>query len=239
MRRPDRSLLTLAVTGVALGAAAAAWAASAPTGNARAISLARAEVKAYARIPAETYTQTGFMQIDDEQGQASFFFFHWGATKLSHGYTWAAERGTVALAHDRVVWWRDDLTPSACKRAGLCRQVPVEMVLEHSGAYWAFGNAAHHTCFARLGGTEPTSVGATWDLASGRYSAPAFRARSVTLVYTFPWGNRVATETDKLSARTKLVESTRTVITGGHAVRASDAYPRKAPRAPKIRLCRA
>jgi len=238
MSRLRGSLVMGAIAGAALTAATVAWAATAPTGNVRAISLAREEVRAYARVPAERYTQTGFMEINDEEGQTSYFYFEWGKTRLASGFSWATEHALVALAHNRVVWWRDDLTPARCQ-VRICHQIPVEMVVERSGDYWAFGNATAHSCFVRLRGTEPVSVGAAWAETIGHYSAPVSGSRTVTLTYTYPYGRQVATESDALSATTHLVRTARTALSGGHTIRASSSYPLTAPPAPKVKLCSA
>jgi hypothetical protein len=228
----------LVAAGLSLSAATVAWAASGPTGNARAIAIARAEARAYTRIPAELYTETGLIGLNDQEGRTSYFAFKWGLTRLPRGWTWATEHGTVALHRGRVVWWRDELTPPPCTRVGICHQIPVEILAERSGAYWAFGDASRHTCFGRLRGTDPIVVGALLDRAVGQYRAPVLRAGTIRLTYTYPFGTgRSIRETDTLSARTHLGRSGRMVITGGHTIRFSQSYPAKAPAKPRVNLC--
>lgn len=153
---------------------------------------------------------------------------------------WATEHGVVALNQGRVVWWRDDLTPPPCTRVGVCHDIPVELLSERSGAYYAFGNAAKHTCFGRLRGNQPVAVGAQWNRVTGHFSAPVLRPGVIKLTYTYPLGKgESARETDTLSSRTHLLTSGRTVINGSHTIRFSTSQPTKAPPAPKVNVCAA
>jgi len=232
-----RRALALAV-GASLAVAGSALAASGPTGSKQAIAIARAQSRAYDKVPVEVYSQTGFIDMTDQEGKSSYFSFNWGQPKLPAGWVWASEHATVVLAKGRVVWWRDDLTPPACTGAGICHQVPVEILSEHSGAYYAFGSAASHTCFGTLRGTQPVRIGARWDQVGGHFSAPVFAAGVVKLTYTFPWSKgKSARETDTISSSTHLLRSTRIVIPGGHTIKSSELHPRKAPRAPTVNLC--
>jgi hypothetical protein len=228
------------VTGllVLLGGAASALAAGGPSGNSTAIAIARAEAHAYTQIRVERYTETGFVEMTDQEGRTSYFSFNWAQSKLSPGWVWATEHGVVALSHGRVVWWRDDLTPPACTAVGVCHQIPVELLSERRGAFYAFGNAAHHTCFGRLRGHQPVVVGAQWNRAAGHFSPPVFSPGAVKLTYTYSLGNgTTARETDTLSKRTYLLSSGRTVISGGHTIRFSTSHPARAPMAPKVNVC--
>lgn len=237
-----RAKVALAAAGSLLLSVGAVSALAAPTisGNRRAIAIARAEARAYTRVSVETYTETGDIQMNDAEGRSSYLTFSWGQAKLKRGWVWVREHSIVALRHGRVLWWRDDLTPPACRRAGICHQIPVDLVSERRGAFWAFGDAARHTCYGRLRGTQPVMVGDVWDRVLGHYSAPAFGRRTVRLTYTFPLGEgKTAREVDTLSSRTHLLESGHEVLPGGHTVRFSTGYPRKAPGAPRIANCRA
>ncbi len=221
-----------------LGGAASAFAAGGPTGNSKAIAIARAEAHAYTRIPVETYTENGFIEMTDQEGKTSYFRFNWAQTKLAPGWVWATEHGVVALSHGRVVWWRDDLTPPTCTAVGVCHQLPVELLSERSGAYYAFGNADRHTCFGRLDGNQPVVVGGRWSRVTGHFSAPVFGAGTVKLTYTYPDGRgRTARETDTLFSRTHLEKSGQIVINGSHTIRFSTGQPANAPNAPKVNLC--
>lgn len=220
-----------------LGAAASALAATGASGNAQAISIARAESRAYSRIHTVQYTETGFIEMTSLEGKSSYFHFSWGQTTLTPGWVWATEHGIVVLSHGRVVWWRDDLTPPSCT-SGFCHQVPVELLSEHSGAYYAFGSATSHTCFGRLSGSQPVTVGAKWNRVVGHFAAPVYGAGIVKLTYTYPWGKgRTARETDTLSASTHLEKSGRVVISGGHTFHFTFAKPAGARSAPKVNLC--
>lgn len=223
---------------VLLGCAASAFAAAGPTGNPKAIAIARAEARAYTRIGVETYTETGFMQMTDAEGKTSYVTFAWEQTKLRPGWVWATEHGVVALSHGRVVWWRDDLIPPPCTGAGLCHQIPVELLSEPSGAYYAFGNTAKHTCFGRLRGKQPVMVGVQWNRVIGHFSPPVFGPGVVKLTYTFPLGSgESARETDTLSSHTHLPTSGRSVINGSHTIRFSTSHPAAAPSTPNVNVC--
>lgn len=235
MRRRAAAVAGLVVL---LGGAGTALAASGVTGNSHAIALARAEARAYTHLRVVKYTQTGFIDMTDQEGKVSFLHYDWGQTTLKPGWVWATEHATAVLKHGRLVWWRDDLTPPPCTAAGICHQIPVEMIVDRSGDYFAFGRAGHTTCFGRLSGAQPQTVGNLWDRVYGHYLAPAFGAGVVRLTYTFPYGTgRHMRETDTLSTRTHLVKSARFVITGGHTIRESDTYPSTVPKAPTVKLC--
>jgi hypothetical protein len=192
----------------------------------------------YAQITVETYTETGFIEMTDQGGKTSYFNFNWDQAKLTPGWGWATEHGVAALSHGRVVWWRDDLTPPPCTGAGFCHQIPVELLSERRGAYYAFGNAARHTCYGRLRGSQPVVVGAQWNQVTGHFSPPVFGSGVVKLTYTYSLGKgKTARETDTLSSRTHLLMSGRTVIAGRHTIRFSTSHPAKAPAAPKVNVC--
>ncbi len=241
MRWPfrGRTWLWLAVAGPWLSATAVAWAAAGPTGDPQAIALARAEARAYTRIPAETYTQNGFIEMSDQEGSRSYLSYLWGQARLRPGWAWATEHGTIALSHGRVLWWRDQLTPPPCRAAGGCHQIPVELVAERAGAFWAFGDSASHTCFSPLRrGSTPVTVGQIADRIFGRFSAPVPGNGTVTLTYAFPYGRGATMRvTDIDSTSTHLTLSSRWVITGGHQTRSSYGYPLRAPAAPKVSRC--
>ena len=223
---------------VLLGGAASALAAGGPTGNSKAIAIARAEAHAYTQIRVERYTETGFIELTDQEGRTSYLSFNWDQPKLTAGWVWATEHGVVALSHGHVVWWRDDLTPRPCTGVGFCHQIPVELLSERGGAYYAFGNAAHHTCYGRLRGHQPVVVGAQWNRVAGHFSPPVFSPGVVKLTYTYPLGNgTTARETDTLSKRTYLPRSGRTVIAGGHTIRFSTSHPAQAPMPPTANVC--
>ncbi|HZU40033.1 MAG TPA: hypothetical protein VE992_03225 [Solirubrobacteraceae bacterium] len=220
-----------------LAGAASALAASGATGNAHAIAIARSEARAYARIPAETYTETGYIQMDDQEGKTSFLRYYLGLAKLRPGYVWATEHGIVALRHGRVVWARDDLAPPPCTGVGACHQIPVELVMMKSGAYYAFGNAAHHTCFGRLSGGLPVTVGAPWSKVMGHYLAPVMGRHTIKLTYTYRLSTGASVrQTDTLSRTSYLMKSSR-IAAGGLHVSYRARQPAKAPRAPRINLC--
>lgn len=238
-RCPGRRWLWLAVAGLWLSATAVAWAAAGPTGDPKAIALARAEARAYTRIPAENYTQTGFIEMTDQEGRTSYLSYLWGQTRLRPGWAWATEHGTIALRRGRILWWRDQLTPPPCHLVGVCHQIPVELVAERVGAFWAFGDSANHTCFSRLRrGSTPVTVGEIADQTLGRFSAPVLGNGTVTLTYAIPYGRGATMHvTDIDSASTHLTLLSHWVITGGHQTRSSFDYPSRTPAAPKVNRC--
>ncbi len=161
----------------------------------------------------------------------------------------ARERATVGLKAGRVTWWRDDLTPLPCVDASLCgevasAQVPVELLVKPSGAYYAYGSRTGHGCFGRLGGSTPLRVGdRTWTLF-GEFEAPAAHGTTRLLKSSFPWGltGGSANETASVSIRTHLPVREQTQISppagagAPFAFTARFGYPSRA-RAPKVTLC--
>jgi hypothetical protein len=237
------------VTAGAVGllvATGSALASSSLTGNPQGITLAHTVLRAYSNVPVYTYTETGFVAMNSTLGRFSFFKWGWGSGVVPHGWVKASERGVVALRRGRVVWWRDDLTPTLppCKTT-LCSPIlPVEIVIDDAGAFYAFGSAASHTCYAHLSGATPFTLGGAGYTVTGRVSAPVHRAGVVLLTYIYPWGSaQTATETDRVSARTSLVTSARVSVARGAGHQAftfssNYSYPARAPGAPHLNLCK-
>lgn len=245
MRGCGASLLGL-LTAALLGAGAAP--AGAAGGDPDGISLARAVRVALARVPAESYEQTGFAYVFARQSPTPVFRWRWGGGPVG-GMVPARELATVGLKEGRVTWWRDDLTPLPCVEAALCgevaeAQVPVELVVEPAGAFYAYGSRAHHSCFGRLGGSTPLRSGdRTWTLF-GQFDAPAAHGTTQLLKSSFPWGltGGLASEMASVSMRSHLPVREQTTIVppaGAGApfgFTASFGYPVRA-RAPQVRLC--
>jgi hypothetical protein len=222
--------------------------ASAAGGAPDGISLARAVRIALARVPVETYEETGFAYVLSQQSPAAVFRWRWGGGPVA-GMVPARERATAGLSEGRVTWWRDDLTPLPCAEAALCgevaaAQVPVELVVLPSGAFYAYGTRASHSCFGRLGGSTPLRPGdRTWALF-GEFEAPAAHGTTELLKSSFPWGltGGRANESASVSMRTHLPVREETLIVPGSRVgtlfsfAASYGYPAHA-RAPQVTLC--
>jgi len=234
---------------MALGWAVVAAPATAPSGNAAGIALARSVKQTYATIPIESYAEHGFIWMAASEGKQSSFTWEFGQGPYRGLYP-ATEHGEVALRNGNVSWWRDDLNPGRCTAAGLCNQIPVEVVLSSSGLFYAFGDASHHTCYARLRGTAPFVVGKPVWSVYGDFQAPARTGANEILTSTYPWSIRgaqplMATEVDTLTpANTRLVTSRVTISAQpGHQAApftfsTSYSYPAAAAAQPAITLCR-
>jgi hypothetical protein len=229
----------LVVTGSALATSSLA-------GDPQGIKLGRAVLHAYSKIPVYTYTQSGFVAMNSALGKVSYFEWRWGNGGVPNGWVKASERGVAALRRGHVVWWRDDLTPKLprCSTTVCNHSAPVDIVVDHAGAFYAFGSAASHTCYTHLSGSTPFTAGGAGYAVAGRVSAPAHRGAAVLLTYTYPWSKtQTANETDTVSAATSLVTSGRVSVTPGAGHPAfrfnfSDRYPRSAPGAPHVNLCK-
>jgi len=208
------SLGLLAAAVLAAGAAPARGAGGAPEG----ISLARAVRVALAQVPAESYEQTGFAYMLSEQAPETVFRWRWGGGPLA-GMVPVLEQAAAGLSEGRVTWWRDELTPLPCGEAALCgsvtaAQLPVELVALASGNFYAYGTAARHSCFGRLGGSIPLRIGdRIWTLL-GEFSPPVLQGTTQLLKSTFPWGltGGTASETATVSMRTHRPVRTQTTI---------------------------
>lgn len=237
----------IVVVGLVVLVSAVTALAAAPSGDQQAIKLARAQVRAYSRIPALSFTRIGFAAMRDAEGSTSFFDWTWGQGVVPHGWAKATEHALLGVLGGRVAWWRDDLTPAPCTAPGFCFRIPVELAGERSGQFVAFGSASNHTCFSPLNGSTPIQVGARVDTVGGRFSAPVRRGGSVRLTYVFPWrglATQPATETDMLSARTLLDQSGRIRVARGpgrgrpaFTVSYSESYPAQAV-PPQINRCK-
>ena len=239
-----RSCATVVLVLSLAGSTAALAATPGASGNKKGIALARAKHKAYSKIGAELVTETGFVSMYSVEGKSSQFSWVWGTGRVPKGWSRATEHAIVALHNDRIVWWRDDLTPPPCTKPGICTGIPVEIVIDHAGAFYAYGNAASHTCFGRLTGTEPVAAGTLWDVVSGHYSAPVSHGSTLVLTHTYPWDKtQTATSIEDVSSHTDLdLGGSLKISRGGpgqpaFTVHYTNSQRAKAPKAPKVTLC--
>lgn len=231
----------LLLTGTAfVGVAAAA----APTGDPQGVALAKRVVAAYSKISGYTYRSTGFVVMYAVQGKFSVFEWRWGVGTRPRGWVRANERAAVAMRGGHVLWWRDDLIPQnpPCHARICSGSAPVDIVVDRSGAFSAFGSAAHHTCYGRLGGTTPYTFGGPAYTVSGTVAAPVRAGGSTLLRYSYAWGSQTAHETDTVSNATSLVSLAKVsvaAVRGAPAFSFHDnfAYPRSVGRAPRVNLC--
>jgi hypothetical protein len=205
-------------------------------GNAQGVKLARRALAAFSRLPAFTYTQRGFFQMNSAPGKTPNVSYYYGYGALHSGFVWAAEHGTVALRGDQVVWWRDDLTPLANPNG---HEVPVELVANGAGVFSALGNAGHHSCFTRVNGSAPFLSGGQAYSIVGRYENGSSPLRSV---YRWWQTNQLAFESDVISGSGLITSGRINVSPGsglaGFSVYFNNAFPGSAPPAPRINLCR-
>lgn len=233
-RRWLAGLCALACAGGALALAGGASASSPLQGNPQGIKLAQRSLAAFDRLPALSYSQRGFFQVNVRPGKNPNVSYYYGYGALHPGYAWAAEHGTVALHDGDVVWWRDDLAPLSGHGS------PVELVANSEGVFSALGNAAHHSCFDRVVGTVPYSYGGSAYSIAARYKNGTSPLRSV---YRWWETGQRAHETDTLASGSGLVTSgTVRVAPGaglaGFEIAFTNAYPGSPGAAPKIKLCR-
>lgn len=240
VRRCAAVVLMLSCAGTATAVAAAPG----PRGNAKGIALARAKHTAYSKIGAELVTETGFVSMYAVEGKTSQFSWMWGNGRVPRGWSRATEHAIAALHKDRLVWWRDDLTPPPCTSPGICARIPVEVVIDRAGAFYAYGNADSHTCFGRLSGSQPVAYGDLWDVVTGRYFAPVRHGNTLVLTRTYPWDKtQTATSIEDVSSRTDLdLGGSLKVSRGGpgqpaFTVHYTNSQRSKAPKAPRIKLC--
>lgn len=237
MRR--RWLVVVALAALCAPATASAVFAPSPiSGNPQGIKLAHQVMKAFGRIPAYRQSEQHFFQIKANR-KARTFSYLFGDPHHA-GYAWATEKATVALHHNRVVWWLDALTPSSGHSS------PVEFVVNRHGHYWAFGTPSNHTCFTKLGSSNsvPYRYGGLGYSIGGRMEEPRQTASTDILPYVYRWKMHLtATETDTIRRSSKLVLAGKIKINRheGSTVLAfsfANSYPRRAPRAPGVTLCR-
>ena len=228
--------------GLTLAAATTALAAvPAPTGDAGGIALARLMARAYVGVRGQSYSQRGFVWMAATEGKVSSFRWAYGSGP-SPGLSAATEHAVLALSHGKLVWWQDDLTPPRCT-TGLCTTaVPVQIVVDAQGLFYAFGGATKHTCYGHLQGTAPYVVGKPVWLVGGHFRAPVIAGGSERLTSTYPWGRtQTATEVDTVSRITHRLLRARVAVSGGSSpsfvYSASYRYRSRTPRAPQINVC--
>lgn len=228
----------LACSGGGFALATSAFAASPGNlqGNPQGISLARNALAAFSRQPAFNYVQRGFFQMNSAPGKTPNVSYYYGYGGLHPGFVWAAERGTVAMHSDQVVWWRDDLTPLSNPNG---HEVPVELVANGQGVFSALGNASHHGCYTRVSGSVPYPSGGQAYSIDGRYENGSSPLRSV---YHWWETGQVTSESDVISGG-GLISSGRIAVSpgaglAGFTVDFNNYYPGATPAAPSINLCR-
>ncbi len=242
--RCRKAIAPVAVGVIAL-CSAAGVASAALGGNARGIALARRVLHAMSTTRVAAYTQTGLVAMDSAEGKTSFFSWRWGAGGVPRGWVRATEHAVLVLNAGRVVWWRDDLVPQVprCHSALCGPTVPVEIVVNGQGHFYAFGSAAHHTCFSRLSGTTPYDFRAPAYFIRGLVSAPVGAGSTLRLSYRYVWsGPQYASETDLIAATTSRVLSGVVRVSGsgaasGFAFRFRYSYPTLVPTQPRVALC--
>lgn len=224
----------LAVAGGAFGASGSQG--PALQGNRQGIDLARRALAAFTSLPAFTYDQRGFFQMNSAPGATPNVSFYYGYGALHSGFVWAAEHGTVALHSNQVIWWRDDLTPLANPNG---HERPVELVANGDGVFSALGNAGHHSCFTRVTGSVPYPSGGQAYSIVGRYENGSSPLHSV---YRWWQTNQLASESDVISGSGLITSGRITVAPGaglaGFTVDFNNDFPGSAPPAPQINLCR-
>ncbi len=231
------ALAVLASAGAAQ-AAPARMAGTAMSGNPKGIKLAHEVMKAFAHIPVFGQTEQHFFQIKSN-AKAGTLYYRFG---LPHrpGFDWAREQATVAVSHNHVMWWMDQLEPIGG------HQSPVVLVVDKSGRYSAFGTPSHHSCFARIGSGSslPYRYGGLGYSIGGRMGAPRSGAKTEVLPYLYAWRmHQTAHESDTIERASKLVISGTVDVTRSDGKRAlafqfANTYPRRRPAAPKVKVCR-
>jgi hypothetical protein len=178
------------------------------------------------------------------EGKSSQFSWLFGTGHVPKGWSRASEHIVVALHSGRVLWWRDDLKPPPCTAPGICARIPVEVVVNHAGAFYAYGDTASHTCFGRLNGTVPVAIGGLWYVVAGHYAAPVRHRGVIVLTHSFGWDpTQRATSIERVSSHTLLdFGGTLKVSRGGPGQPAFTAHYTntqlaKAPRAPHVNVC--
>lgn len=228
--------LACACGGIALTAQAFASSPRSLQGNRQGIDLARRVLSRFSNQPAFNYTQRGFFQINTAPGKTPRVSYYYGYGALHPGFVWAAERGTVALHSNQVVWWRDDLTPLSNSNG---HERSVELVANGQGMFSALGTASHHSCYTRVTGTVPYPSGGQAYSIDGRYLNSSSPLRSV---YRWWQTGQSASESDVISG-SGVITSGRIAVSphaglAGFTVNFSNSYPDSAPAAPRINLCR-
>ncbi len=232
----------LAVLAIAAGAGAAQAAPSGTagtpmSGNPQGIKLAHEVMRAFGRIPVFGQTEQHFFQIKSN-AKAGTLYYRFGLPHRS-GFYWAREDATVAVSHNRVLWWMDQLKPVGG------HQSPVVLVVDKSGRYSAFGTTSRHSCFARIGSSSslPYRYGGLGYSIGGRMGAPQSQTKTEVLPYLYAWHmHQTAHERDTIERASKLVISGTVNVTRSDGKRAlafqfANTYPRRRPPAPKVNVC--
>lgn len=236
-----RALCALVLAAAASGLAAASPAFASPAysgpvqGNPQGVRLAERALEVFSRIPAFTYTEQGFFQMNTVAGKTRSFSYAYGYGALQPGFVWASEHGTVALRANQVVWWRDELTPLANPSG---HEVPVELVANSQGVFSAYGSASRHTCFSRVQGSVPYPYGGAAYSSNGRYANGSSPLHSI---YRWWQTNQLASESDVIDPSGQITSGRVSVAPGsglaGFTIDFTNSFPSSAGAAPRIDLC--
>ena len=212
------------------------------------IALARSVLKAYQGIPVESYVEHGYVFMAATEGKQSSFRWEFGVGAY-RGLNPTTEHAELGLLHGRVSWWVDDLNPGTCSGAGACSRLPVQVVVDSKGLFYAFGDAANHTCYGHLGGSAPVRVGQPVWSVSGAFRPPVKSGANELLTSTYPYSipgaqPSMATEVDKIATASGRLLATNVTITAqaGHQLApfsfgSTFTYPATAPQPPVVNLC--
>lgn len=209
-------------------------------GNPQGVALANKVLGAFSKVHGYAYTEKGYFSMKSGEGRASYFDYVLGTAKTPKGYVRADENAELGIHGGKVVWWRDELTPVSGGNRGI---VPVEIVVDHAGKYAAFGSVSHPTCFGKLHGALPFTVGAGPYTIAGTLSAPRPDGASQVLTYVYPWTKtQTATEHDTVNSSTDLVSATKVSVgvgggKGSFSFTTHNTYPKKLS-APKVKVCK-
>jgi hypothetical protein len=210
-------------------------------GNPQGVALANKVLSAFSKVHGYAYTEKGYFSMKSGEGRTSYFDYVVGTAKAPKGYVRANESAQVGIRGGKGVWWRDELTPVSA--GSNHATVPVEIVVDHAGEFAAFGSVSHHTCFAKLHGLLPFTVGEPPYTIAGTLSAPQPDGASQVLTYVYPWTKtQTATEHDTINSATDLMSAAKVSIGAGGGQRGfsfttKNTYPSKLS-APKVKVCK-
>ncbi len=211
------ALICAAAATALLGAGPASAASGDSSGTAHAIAFARSVQSAYSRVPGVTFTRQGYAGLQSSIGRVSMFNATWGRGFLPSGWVDATEHAVVALHDGDVVWASETLSPPRCSDLG-CSTVPVEIVETSAGSFFRFDvHGTRFACYDKLSSQGLAfAVGSSFLAIDGDYAPLVRSGDTVVSRFTYPWvGNRTATETDTISASTRLIGSYKVAVTKG------------------------
>jgi hypothetical protein len=245
-RRARRGALVVLAAGVALSLGATGALAAGVSGNPKSLALYRTAVRATNALHAYVQVQSGYIHIEDSLGPTQYAHWAWGWDQFQPGFHPATERIMIVQHDDKVAWIEDTLTSATkdCHSPSCRLALPIEFLITSTRAYYGLiSSGSTAPCFhPETTAHVPYSAGVAWWSTVGDYAPSHPHGTLTEITSTYRSGGQRVTESDWITASTKVFDKSTFVIDKGHghpafSFRNTDTPLAAAPRFPRVTLC--